>query len=76
MATLGRRLATVIERVDLPDCVEEPAGPITRLPNVRSRRNLAVAAHSGEGQLTQPTAGVQPWLRERVFMPLSGRSDQ
>jgi hypothetical protein len=42
MATLGRRLATVIERVDLPDCVEEPAGPITRLPNVRSRRLAAV----------------------------------
>jgi hypothetical protein len=42
MATLGRRLATVIERVDLPDCVEEPAGPIaaSRMSGVGASSSL------------------------------------
>src|SRR6516164_8280928 len=33
------------------------------------RRYLAVAARSGEGPVTEPTADAQPWRRERVLMP-------
>src|SRR6516162_1438314 len=35
------------------------------------RRYLAVAARSGVGPVTEPTADAQPWRRERVLMPLS-----
>jgi putative CocE/NonD family hydrolase len=33
----------------------------------------ALAPNPGEGLLTEPTAGVQPWPRERVLMPHSRR---
>jgi hypothetical protein len=36
------------------------------------RRILLLAAHPGEGRLTQPTAATQAWGRELLFMPLSG----
>ena len=39
----------------------------------RFRRISPVAAGSGEGPLTEPTAAAQPWRRERVLMPLSRR---
>jgi hypothetical protein len=46
-------------------------------PNGRSRLIFLVAASSGEGLLTEPTAAIQPWRRELVFMPpladLAGR---
>jgi hypothetical protein len=37
----------------------------------RFRRVSPVASRSREGPLTEPTAGVQPWPRERVLMPRS-----
>ena len=37
----------------------------------RSRRNLVVTRHSGDGPLTEPTAAPQPWPRERNLMPQS-----
>ena len=37
----------------------------------RYRRFSPVALRSHEGPLTEPTAGAQPWLRERVKVPLS-----
>jgi hypothetical protein len=42
--------------------------------NGRFRRIFFLAAHPGEGPLTEPTAGAQPWPRERVLMPLSRQS--
>jgi hypothetical protein len=39
-------------------------------PNGRNRRILLLPAHPGEGRFTQPTAAVQTWRRELVFMPL------
>jgi hypothetical protein len=36
---------------------------------VRNRRVSPVAPRPGEGPLTEPTAGAQPWPRERVLMP-------
>jgi hypothetical protein len=41
---------------------------------VRKRRNSPVAAHSGVGRFTQPTAAVQTWPPELVFMPHSRHS--
>jgi hypothetical protein len=41
---------------------------------VCNRRVSPVAPRPGEGPLTEPTAGAQPWPRERVLMPLTGRS--
>jgi hypothetical protein len=38
------------------------------------RRDLIVAARSGKGPLTEPTAYAQRGQRELVCMPLSGRS--
>jgi hypothetical protein len=38
------------------------------------RRYLAVAVQSGEGRFTEPTASVQPWLREPLFVPQSCHS--
>ena len=32
------------------------------------RRILLLAAHPGEGRLTQPTAATQAWGRERLFL--------
>jgi len=37
---------------------------------VRLRRVSPVAPRAPEGPLTKPTAGAQPWPRERVLMPL------
>jgi hypothetical protein len=37
--------------------------------NGRFRRILLLAAHPGEGRFTQPTAAVQSWRPELVFMP-------
>jgi hypothetical protein len=42
---------------------------------VRYRRVSSVAVRPGEGPLTERTAATQSWRRERVFMPLSDRSD-
>jgi hypothetical protein len=39
---------------------------------VRNRRVSPVAPRPGEGPLTEPTAGAQPWPRERVLMPRTG----
>jgi hypothetical protein len=36
---------------------------------VRNRRVLPVVPSPREGPLTEPTAGAQPWPRERVLMP-------
>ena len=33
--------------------------------------NSSVAPRPREGRLTEPKAGVQPWPRERVLMPLN-----
>jgi len=33
-------------------------------------RNLLLAAHLGEGRFTSPTAAIQAWRPELVFMPL------
>jgi hypothetical protein len=41
---------------------------------VRLRRILLLAAHPGEGRLTQPTAATQAWGREPLFMPHTCRS--
>ena len=38
--------------------------------NGRNRRVSPVAPRPREGPLTEPTAGAQPWPRERVLMPL------
>src|ERR1700736_2470861 len=38
---------------------------------VRNRCVSPVAPRPGEGPLTEPTAGAQPWPRERVLMPQS-----
>jgi hypothetical protein len=40
-------------------------------PDDRFRRVSPVAPRPREGLLTEPTAGAQPWPRERVFMPHS-----
>ncbi len=37
--------------------------------NGRFRRILLLATHPGEGRFTQPTAAVQTWRPELVFMP-------
>ena len=37
------------------------------------RRIFLLAAHPGEGPLTDPTAAVQAWWPERVLMPQSSR---
>jgi hypothetical protein len=37
--------------------------------DVRSRRILPVPALFGEGLLTEPTRGAQPWRRELALMP-------
>jgi hypothetical protein len=37
--------------------------------NSRYRRISPVAPRPGEGPLTEPAAGAQPWLRERVLCP-------
>jgi|SRR6185437_15229261 aryl-alcohol dehydrogenase-like predicted oxidoreductase len=37
--------------------------------NERSRRVLSLAPRPREGPLTEPTAGAQPWPRERPKMP-------
>src|SRR5437667_12242816 len=39
---------------------------------VRNRRVSPVAPRPREGPLTEPTAGAQPWPRERVLTPRSG----
>src|SRR5260370_42405278 len=39
---------------------------------VRNRRILLLAANPGEGRFTQPTAAIQTWQPELVFMPQSG----
>jgi hypothetical protein len=41
---------------------------------VRFRRVSPVAPRPREGPLTEPTAGAQPWPRERVLMPHPGPS--
>jgi len=38
------------------------------------RHGAPVAPRPRKGPLTEPTAGAQHWPRERVLMPLSGRS--
>ena len=38
---------------------------------VRNRRVSPVGPRPREGPLTEPTAGAQPWPRERVLMPRS-----
>jgi len=43
---------------------------------VRLRRILLLAAHPGEGRLTQPTAATQAWGREPLFMPHSSPFDR
>jgi hypothetical protein len=49
---------------------------VTRV-NDRLRRVVSpVAPRPREGPLTEPTAGVQPWPRERVLMPRSRPSRQ
>jgi hypothetical protein len=49
--------------------------PDRKLPGggckVGFRRVLPLAPRPREGPLTEPTAGVQPWPRERVLMPQS-----
>ena len=40
--------------------------------NGRYRRILLLAAHTGEGRFTKPTAAVQTWWSELVLMPISG----
>src|ERR1700720_253837 len=42
--------------------------------NGRYRRISPVSAHSGEGLLSEPTAGTQPCRREPLFMPHTCRS--
>ena len=49
----------------------EPCGPGRELANGGNRRYLAVSTRSREGPLTEPTAGAQPWLRERVLSPIA-----
>jgi hypothetical protein len=44
------------------------------LANGRNRRVSPVAPRRREGPLTEPTAGAQPWPRERVLMPHTCRS--
>jgi len=39
---------------------------------VRYRRVSPIAPRPREGRLTEPIAGAQPWLRERVLMPHCG----
>jgi hypothetical protein len=41
------------------------------MPDNAETPNLVVPTHSGEGLLTERTAGVQPVRRERVLMPQS-----
>ena len=40
--------------------------------NGRFRRIFLLAAHPGEGPLTEPTAAARAWRPELVFMPQSG----
>ena len=40
--------------------------------NGRNRRVSPVAPLRREGPLIEPTAGAQPWPRERVLMPHTG----
>jgi len=42
--------------------------------NGRNRRVSPVAPRPREGPLTEPTAGPQPWPRERVLVPLKQSS--
>src|ERR1700736_3609512 len=42
--------------------------------NDRKRRVSPVAPRPREGPMTEPTAGAQPWPRERVLMPRSRHS--
>src|SRR6266478_2639628 len=41
-----------------------------RCGNGRFRRVSSIAACSGEGRLTEPTAVAQPWPPEPVFVPV------
>jgi hypothetical protein len=40
---------------------------------VRNRRIFPVPADFGEGPFTEPTTAAQPWRRQPLLMPLSGR---
>ena len=35
----------------------------------RYRRVSLIPVRPGEGRLTEPTAAIQPWRRELIFMP-------
>jgi hypothetical protein len=42
--------------------------------HISTLRILLLAAYPGEGRFTQPTAAVQTWRPELVFMPRIGLS--
>jgi len=48
----------------------EPGRPITVAADGHFRRMFLLAAHPGEGRFTSPTAAIQAWRPELVFMPL------
>ena len=49
---------------------------LSQLANDWNRRASLIPARPGEGRLTKPTTAVQPWRREPLFLPLSGRQAQ
>src|SRR5215510_7562244 len=41
--------------------------------SVRNRRVSLIPMRPDEGRLTEPTTAIQPWRREPLFVPPSGR---
>jgi hypothetical protein len=65
------------ERADAMPRVWQPrlaCGPgiFVERSNARFRRVSPAAPRPREGPLTEPTAGAQPWPRDRVLMPQTG----
>jgi hypothetical protein len=56
-------------RLQLTDAGGRRSGFHRGAANGRNRRHLVIAARSGQGRFTQPTAAFQTWRPELVFMP-------
>ena len=50
--------------------LRDPSVPLVP-PNGRLRRNPVVAARSGEGPFSEPTAAVRPWWRVPLMLRAS-----
>src|SRR5882757_5260808 len=74
MLGIGRPDRHALPRVNLVD-IRRPRRVLpSRASGFVLRRILVVAVRSGEGLLTDPTAGAQPGRREPPLLPQSRRS--